>query len=210
MGAGKQELRAHITARRRLLTTEELARAADLLCDVALGRPELLAARTVAAYISVGTEPGTGPLLTALAARGTRVLLPILLPDGDLDWAEQEPGGLLRPGPRGLREPAGRRLGTAAIATADAVVVPGLAVDRRGARLGRGGGSYDRALGRVPSGTPVLLLLHDGEVLEHVPEEPHDRRVDVALSPSGAVLTPGGEAGLSAALDRPAGNESRP
>ena len=203
MGAGKPELRANITHRRGSLTIAERARAADLLSDLALGRPELLAARTVAAYVSLGTEPGTGPLLTALAASGTRVLLPVLLPDGDLDWAEHEPGGLLTPGPRGLREPAGRRLGTGAIATVDAVVVPGLAVDRRGARLGRGGGSYDRALARVPSSTPVLLLLYDGEVLEHVPEEQHDRRVDVALTPSGAVdITP--------APDRPPGSEHRP
>ena len=175
--------------RRQSLTTGERARAADLLRDVALARPEIIGARTVAAYVSVGTEPGTGPLLTALAARGIRVLLPVLLPDDDLDWAEHQPGTLLAPGPRGLREPVGRRLSSEEFETVDAVVVPGLAVDRRGVRLGRGGGSYDRALARVPSGTPVLLLLYDGEVLEHVPEESHDRRVDVALTPNGAVPT---------------------
>ena len=170
----------------------ERARAEDRLCELALARPELIAARTVAAYVAVGTEPGTGPLLTALSARGTLVLLPVLLADGDLDWAAHQPGSPLAPGPRGLWEPAGPRLGTAAIATADAIVVPGLAVDRRGARLGRGGGSYDRALARVCGGTPVLLLLYDGEVVEHVPEAPHDRRVDVVLTPSGAIQTPSG------------------
>ena len=170
------------------MTTAERTRAADQLRDIALRRPEILAAATVAAYLSFGTEPGTGPLLSALAGRGTRVLLPVLLPDDDLDWAEQEPGGLLGPGHRGLREPTGRRLGAGAIAAVDAVVIPGLAVDRRGVRLGRGGGSYDRALARIARGTPVLLLLYDGEVLEHVPEEPHDRRVDVALTPGGAVV----------------------
>jgi 5-formyltetrahydrofolate cyclo-ligase len=62
-------------------------------------------------------------------------------------------------------------------------VVPALAVDRRGSRLGRGGGSYDRALARVPAGRPVLALLYDGECPEVVPTEPHDRRVTVAVTP---------------------------
>jgi 5-formyltetrahydrofolate cyclo-ligase len=191
VGAGKPELRAHIRHRRRSLTIRERARAADRLRDLALSRPELIAARTVAAYVSVGTEPGTGPLLSALASRGTPVLLPVLLPDAELDWAVHQPGVVFTPGPRGVLEPAGPRLGAGAVATVDVVVVPGLAVDRRGARLGRGGGSYDRALARVPSGIPVLLLLYDGEVLDHIPEEPHDRRVDVVLTPSGTLdITP--------------------
>ena len=188
VGAGKPELRAFITDRRRALSGPARTSAADRLRDVALARRELIAARTVAVYASIGTEPGTGPLLAAFAARGTRVLLPVLLPDADLDWAVHQPTELLVPGPRGLREPVGPRLGTAAIATVDAAVVPGLAADRRGARLGRGGGSYDRALARVPDRTPVLLLLYDDELLDHVPHEPHDRRVDVVLTPSGAVV----------------------
>jgi 5-formyltetrahydrofolate cyclo-ligase len=153
---------------------------------VALLRPEIRDAGTVAAYVSIGTEPGTGPLLGALAAAGIRVLLPVLLPDDDLDWAEHR--GLLAPGSRGLQEPRGPRLGSAAIAGVDAVVAPGLAADRRGVRLGRGGGSYDRALARVPGDRPVLLLLYDGEILDHIPQEPHDRPVNVALTPGGAVV----------------------
>ena len=162
--------------------------AADQLRDQALAHPALAAARTVAAYVSIGSEPGTAPLLASLLGRSTRLLLPVLLPDGDLDWAVQHRDRQLVPGRRGLDEPAGPRLGPQAIASTDAVVVPGLAADRRGVRLGRGGGSYDRALARVPSGTPVVLLLYDGELLEHVPEEPHDRRVDVVITPSHALL----------------------
>ena len=181
------------------MTAGQRTSAADQLCGVALSRPELSAARTVAAYVSLGTEPGTGPLLAALADHGVRVLLPVLLPDGDLDWAALDPTEPLAPGPRGLQQPTGPRLGNAAIATADVVLVPGLAADRRGARLGRGGGSYDRALARVPSATPVLLLLYTAEVFEHIPEEPHDRRVDVVLTPGGAVV-----------VSPPRGNAHRP
>lgn len=79
-----------------------------------------------------------------------------------------------------------------AVATADVVLTPGLAVDRGGMRIGRGGGSYDRALGRVPVGTFTCTLLYDGELLDEVPAGPHDRRVTAVVTPSGVTrLAPG-------------------
>jgi 5-formyltetrahydrofolate cyclo-ligase len=72
-----------------------------------------------------------------------------------------------------------------AVAGADVVLVPGLAVDANGTRLGRGGGSYDRALGRVPVGTFTCVLLYGNEILPGVPAEPHDRRVRAAATPAG-------------------------
>jgi 5-formyltetrahydrofolate cyclo-ligase len=176
-----------LTARRRrtLLEQQEAARA---LAEHVLAWDVVRRAATVAAYVSVPGEPGTGPLLDALLGRGRHVLLPVLLPDDDLDWARFD-GSLVAAG-RGLLEPPGPRLGPEAIATADVVLVPALAVDRAGVRLGRGGGSYDRALGRVPVGTPTCALLHDGELLDSVPSEPHDRPVSAAATPSGIVALP--------------------
>ncbi|NYI07777.1 5-formyltetrahydrofolate cyclo-ligase [Allostreptomyces psammosilenae] len=149
------------------------------------------AAPTVAAYASFGTEPDTFALLDALAARGTRVLLPVLLPDLDLDWARYEGRERLVSGDAGMVRPDGPTLGREAVLGCAAVVVPGLAVDERGVRLGRGGGSYDRVLERLAEQrrrggrhVPVIVLLHEGEVLERVPAEPHDRPVDIAVTPS--------------------------
>ncbi|MDX3074961.1 5-formyltetrahydrofolate cyclo-ligase [Streptomyces sp. MI02-7b] len=155
----------------------------------ALELPELSgASRTVAAYVSMGAEPGTRALLEALRERGARVLLPVLLPDNDLDWAAYEgPDALVRTS-RGLYEPTGRRLGPDAVTGAHAVLLPGLAADANGLRLGRGGGSYDRVLTRLEAGgaTPALVvLLYGHEVLEHVPAEPHDRPVDAVVTPDG-------------------------
>lgn len=111
------------------------------------------------------------------------MLLPVLLGDGDLDWAEYDEGAPLRPASRGLVESTGRRLGLAAVADVDAVLVPALAVDMAGRRLGRGGGSYDRVLTRVRDPTPVLAVVYDDEVLDAVPVGAHDRPVTAAVTP---------------------------
>jgi 5-formyltetrahydrofolate cyclo-ligase len=180
--ATKLALRDQLVTARGRLPVSELAERAVAVRDLLLATPEVRRAATVAAYVSVGREPGTGALLDALAAAGKRVVLPLLQPDNDLDWAAYSGAEALVSAGRGLLEPIGPRLGPDAVATADAVLVPGLAVDRTGLRLGRGGGSYDRALGRVPVGTFTCVLLNDAEVLDLVPGAPHDRRVGAAVT----------------------------
>jgi len=171
MDGGKGQLRREALARRRALTAEQLAATTDALLLAV--RP--LATGRVAAYASSGTEPGTGPLLAAL----DDVVLPVLLPDGDLDWALY--AGELVPGLRGTLEPPGPRLGRDAVADCRLVVVPALGVDRAGHRLGRGGGSYDRALPRTRG--RVIAALHTGELHDRLPAEPHDRLVDGVVLP---------------------------
>ncbi|MDQ1036817.1 5-formyltetrahydrofolate cyclo-ligase [Streptomyces sp. V3I8] len=187
----KRSLRRELLQVRSRLTADDVRETATLLAARALELPELAHARTVAAYVSVGSEPGTRALLDALHARGVRVLLPTLLADNDLDWGAYDGRGSLvrvRHGGRmALLEPAGGRLGPEAVLTADAVLLPGLAVDGRGLRLGRGGGSYDRVLARLAraAADPALVvLLYDSEVVARVPEEPHDRPVHAAVTPS--------------------------
>ena len=173
-----------LTARRR----HPLAAAredAEAIAEHLLDTPEVRRAATVAIYISLSNEPGTGPLVEQLHELGRRLILPVLLPDNDLDWAVYQGPQALAPASRGLLEPVGPRLGPEAVATADVVLCPGLAVDRQGYRLGRGGGSYDRALSRVPVGTFVCTLLYDGELLEQVPAERHDLPVTAVVTPSG-------------------------
>jgi len=184
------ELRSRkITLRRRLLTeragmTEpERSHAGRLLRDAVLSLPEAQMAGTVAAYISVGTEPDTRGLVYALWKRGTYVLLPLLLSDNDLDWASYEGPDSLAPGPRGLLQPTEPPRGPAAVTSADLVIVPALAVDRSGLRLGRGGGSYDRALSRVSGAIPTVALIYDGELLDEVPAGPRDQRVRMVARP---------------------------
>jgi len=188
----KRALRRDLIAVRNRLTADDVRESEAALAERAGELPELAGARTVAAYVSVGSEPGTRALLDALRTRGARVLLPVLLPDNDLDWGEYDgPDSLARVrhgGKMELLEPVGDRLGAGAVTAADAVLLPGLAVDARGMRLGRGGGSYDRVLARLERAgahPALVVLLYDTEVVERVPAEAHDRPVHAVITPSG-------------------------
>ncbi len=185
----KASLRRRLVTARAGISDSARTEAGRLIRDHLLEMPEVTAAGTIAAYYSVGTEPDTHGLVYALWKRGSYVILPVLLPDGDLDWASYEGPDSLAPGPRGLLQPAEPVRGTGTISRAHVVLVPALAVDVRGNRLGRGGGSYDRALARVGPQVPVIALLYDAELLPSVPVMPHDQRVRAVVRP-GHGITP--------------------
>ena len=188
--AAKQTLRAAVT-RRRASRSEPVRRADDLARHdalvAALGDRRL---RSVAAYLSTGTEPDTLRLVAWLAASGVRVLLPVLT-DGAGSrltgpaWAAYAGPEALREGRRGIAEPDREPLAVGHLARVDLIVVPGLAADLRGDRLGRGGGWYDRALGDAAPTTPIWLLLNRDEILTTIPAHPWDRPVDVLITPDG-------------------------
>jgi 5-formyltetrahydrofolate cyclo-ligase len=139
---------------------------------------------TVAGYVPGPIEPGHGLLPDALSGACGRLLLPVVPAVGaELGWAEF--AGQLAVGRFGLLEPVGPRLPPTAVAAAVAVVVPALAVDRNGARLGRGGGYYDRALRHAASGAILVAVVFDDELLEEVPAEPHDLPVTAVVTPFG-------------------------
>ena len=123
----------------------------------------------VASYVAWPSEPPTAALHDALTARGARVIVPLVLPDMDLDWAPLE---------------GGDPLGVAAIGAASLLVIPALRVDGWGTRLGQGGGCYDRALARRSPGAPVVALIDDDGLVERVPAEAHDARVDAVVGPT--------------------------
>ena len=184
----KMALRVVLRSRRRAMEPDAVRAAAEALTRAVLARPEMAEARTVTLYVSYGAEPGTAALREELRARGVRVLLPVTLEDYDLDWALDTGDADLQHPLRGPAVPRGPRLGRDAIREADIVFVPGLAVDPEGVRLGQGGGCYDRALTRVAPGVPIIVLLHDGEVLNHggVPSDLHDQRVTGWIAPADA------------------------
>lgn len=172
--ADKPAARSVLLAARRARTHSSLESAAGRVALHLSSLVRRLAPHVIAAYVPFGTEPGGDlPRLLAEMAPDARVLIPMTLPDRDLDWVTP-----------GTDTP----LGPAAIATAELIIVPALAVDRTGLRLGRGGGSYDRALARAAGTATIVALLHDGEFAEEVPGEPHDQRVHAAITPSAGIV----------------------
>jgi 5-formyltetrahydrofolate cyclo-ligase len=153
---------------------------------------------TVCAYVPVSTEPGSIEMLDMLLRRSGRVLLPVARTTGDgtplpLRWGAYRPGALV-PGPWGLLEPPGPVLPESALAAAALVIVPALAVDRRGVRLGRGRGFYDRSLdGRDPQ-TRLVAMVRDVEFVDELPAETHDVPMTHVITPRRGVtaLVPGG------------------
>lgn len=167
----KAALRAGLLAARRARPADELARARAGIRALVIAR--FGGARVVAGYEPLRTEPGSVELLAAFAELGARVIVPVTLPDRDLDWT--------------IWDGPGAPLGVDAISEADVVVVPALAVAADGTRLGRGGGSYDRALARVPAGVPTVALVFEGEVLPALPRDDWDVPVGAAATPTGWV-----------------------
>jgi len=192
MGAGsKAELRSKLLAARRAVPEALRRREAEQLCahlDCAVA-----GAGTVCAYLPVGGEPGSLEMLDVLAGLCDTVLLPVVRTGRDgahlpLQWGRYRPGRLI-PGPFGLREPAQPWLPAAAVARAQVMLVPAVAVDRRGVRLGRGGGFYDRSLPLCAPGTRLVAVVRDCELVEALPRDPHDVAMTHALTPDGG-LTP--------------------
>jgi 5-formyltetrahydrofolate cyclo-ligase len=144
---------------------------------------------TVAAYLSAASEPGTLQLVAWLAAHRVRVLLPVLSHPvgGSLDrpaWAPYEGPDALRMGAFSILEPTGEPLPSEQLPEAELIICSGLAANTFGDRLGRGGGWYDRALRHASQSAPIWVLLNDDEVLETIPVQPWDRRVDVIITPT--------------------------
>jgi 5-formyltetrahydrofolate cyclo-ligase len=174
----KRLLRSRLVAARATRSGTELAAAERTLADHGVAAWRGLP--SVAAYAGVGTEPPTRLLLDGLRTGGVAVVLPVLV-ESELRWAPYDGWDRLVPGPFGLLQPAGP---PGRLPAVDLLVVPALAVDVRGHRLGRGKGHFDRALAVVEASL-VVAVVYDDEVLDELPVQPHDRSVGAVLTPSG-------------------------
>ncbi|MCW2788458.1 MAG: 5-formyltetrahydrofolate cyclo-ligase [Aeromicrobium sp.] len=166
----------------------ERAEAAEAIALHLLAVPVVARANRVACYLSMPSEPGTGPLVAALHDRGVEVVVPISLDDHTLDWSTYDPTAAVTPTALGIPEPAGVRLGVDALDTCDVVILPALAVDHAGHRLGRGAGYYDRAL--AGTSAPLCAVVFTHELLPTLPHEPHDVPVQMAVTPAGLFRVP--------------------
>jgi 5-formyltetrahydrofolate cyclo-ligase len=183
LAAAKRRARAERLASRAALDASEISDRAESLGTRIVSEAAAHGAATASLYVSIGSEPGTRAALDRLHDAGVRVLLPVVVSGLELDWATYVPGEL-REGRRGLLEPAGERLGLAAIAQADVIFCPGLAGTPDGRRLGQGGACYDKALPRANPQAPRLLVVYDEDVVDDLPADERDQRIDALLTPT--------------------------
>ena len=188
----KAALRAQIRTGRRSRTPADRQAAGIAIAPNVrdLPLPGHLGGMSVTCYLSLEIEPGTGPLIEGLVARGASVLVPRVA-GHHLDWLLLAADQPVSPGPFGILEPAGIPVGrgSAPLSGCTALFLPALAIDDRGYRLGQGGGFYDRALADVATherGGPIrIAIVFEREMLHRVPIDDHDCRVDLALTEAG-------------------------
>jgi 5-formyltetrahydrofolate cyclo-ligase len=183
--AGKAALREQLLAARRSVADDIRADDARSLKDHV--DAVVSSGSTVCAYVPVGAEPGSIEMLDVLLRRAGRVLLPVARTTADntplaLRWGEYRPGRLVA-ARLGLLEPAEPWLPASALTEASTVLVPTLAVDRRGVRLGRGSGFYDRSLVHRDPQARLIAVIRDEELVDELPCEPHDVPMTHALTP---------------------------
>ncbi|MCD2262983.1 5-formyltetrahydrofolate cyclo-ligase [Dietzia aurantiaca] len=179
----KSELRRVVRARRAAVPPSVRAERDGAILG---GLGEIVSAgMVVCAYVPDDDEAGGSGLLSRLVDSGARVLLPVSPEVGPLGWAEYAGPADLAPGRFGIPVPSAPPGRPETIAEADLVLVPAVAVDRRGNRLGRGGGYYDRSLQFAGPRSRLLALLDTENVVERVPVEAHDRTVDGVITEEG-------------------------
>jgi 5-formyltetrahydrofolate cyclo-ligase len=180
--ARKTALRAEASAVRRKVWLKLGAEARRALAVRGGALIEAMQAISAAGYFPVHDELDPVPLLHALHARGLRTALPAMQPGRNLAFREWRPGAPLKRGKYGVQEPGGECLEL----TPDVVLVPLLAFDAKGGRLGYGAGYYDAALRRIRKSARVTAIgiAFDEQEFPEVPQEPQDERLDLVLTPS--------------------------
>ena len=190
ISAAKRALRERILGGRVSLAAGVLQEAGCEITRRLLELPAMRTATIVAAYVGLDSEVPIWLLVEALTKRGTTVLLPVLEADDSLTWGAFAPGSTLVAGRKGIRQPASGA--SSELSAAQVVVVPGVCYDNRGNRLGRGGGSYDRALRKLPAGITTIGLALDSDVVGNVPVEPHDQQVQLIVTPTRVITSDDG------------------
>jgi 5-formyltetrahydrofolate cyclo-ligase len=186
----KQAIRRAMRARRRVLSPAAVRRAGDSVAARVARLIPYRDAAAVLAYAATDNEVPTDPLLARAARAGKTIFLPRVEGD-DLAFVHYQPGAPLFSGYAGIPEPDGP--GVAVDPAVTVVLVPVVACDPSGARLGRGRGAYDRALRRTPDWLAIIALAHDFQLQAAVPRDPWDIPVDYIITDRAVIACRGAD-----------------
>ena len=185
LGRAKSVMRLEIRAARRALSAEQRSAASAEIAARVLALPEVVGARSVMVYGASPEEADPAPLEDALRERGIRVAYPRIIDSSRMaiHWVAGRPE--LEVGPFGLLQPPSSAP-EAPLSQLDAIVVPGVAFDLAGNRLGFGGGYYDLLL--AESGAPFTVgIAYEEQLVGLVPHDQRDRPVDALVTPARTV-----------------------
>lgn len=178
----KAEIRRRMLARRAAITPDERQAAEAHLTAHLLASPQVTGASSILVYVSTALEAPTGGIRVAALTRGLAVYVPRQRPGAPLEIVRVEGDTPLRPGPHGILEATGPAGDPSSIEVA---VVPGVAFARDGARLGHGGGDFDRLLAGMTAFR--IGLAFAWQILDALPVEPHDAGMDLLITEEGTI-----------------------
>jgi 5-formyltetrahydrofolate cyclo-ligase len=189
----KEAMRREMRARLREMGPALRAEASLVICQTAASMPAFVGSRCVALFAPLPSEPDVHPLIEEAWAQGKRVVLPLMIKHGtvpELDWHEVTSWDeVVVPAPFGLREPDPLRCTRVKVEALDCVFVPGMAFDKDGYRLGRGGGFYDSFLKRVSTTLPSVGIFFSAQMVVNVPREAHDQRLNRLITEDELIST---------------------
>ena len=176
----KKELRKEIRARKRDIPVDELREMSRLLCKRLLANERLGNASTVMMYYPLGDEVDVTPVIERLAENGKTVVLPQVTGEAEMVLRRYTGKADLQEGAFGIMEPCGEIFSD--YETIDVAIIPGMAFDRRGNRLGRGKGYYDRFLPLLPTRVYKIGVCFPFQLLDFIPMEEHDISMDTVIN----------------------------
>jgi len=182
----KDELRSKYLQRRRELSDVERNRADDEICRLLKTLPELKAIDKIVAYVSDGSEPNLMPLLQQIAASGKKIFLPRFAATSSVGYEIVEtpfPATSLVTGKYGIAEPKAELSATNDDLSTALWLLPGVAFDAAGGRLGRGKGIYDRLLAQA--GAMGVGIFYECQQTVNVPTDEHDYSLDIIITEAG-------------------------
>jgi 5-formyltetrahydrofolate cyclo-ligase len=180
VGLTKQQIRSKILSRLKTQKEDIRERKTKLILKKLLRQESFKKAKAVMFYIAFDGEVNTREMIKEAKRLGKIVTVPVCAKNRvTLRPAILKENAALRKGPYGVYEPQAKRC--IRLEDLDLVIVPGVAFDKKGNRLGRGKGCYDRFLKRIPKETPSIGLAFDFQILPKVPAKQHDVSVNKVL-----------------------------
>ena len=173
----KNEIRQYIRNEKRQHSQRELGALSLLACSKLNEHPRITAAKTVLLYCPLPDEVDVRPLLDMLVQQGKQVILPKVVSESDLTLHPYKSNDDLEPGAFGIMEPTSTELSQGDIEDTAVAIIPGMAFDTKGHRLGRGKGYYDRLLSRLPHIYKIGICFYF-QLMESIPTDRHDIVMD--------------------------------